>query len=163
MNLCVYPSPIQEIDQNDYLGPSLYTLNSNYLALQESVCYIEKRYKDSAIEYLEINNRKKTLESLLPAIPFAHIVFRPNISPAEIVKKIPNNLNLDINKLGIGSYRITTSGLGLRYAVVGTSNNTTIVTIAQGSLDADAFTINIRNSSWTLTDPASASIIIFKE
>lgn len=171
MNLCGYPNPVQTIDIDDYLGLSLFTINSNFQVLKEGSCFIDDRYSTSQIQYSGLNVEVVQLSSFSKAIAYAEVSFDCTRNAAGNVNSGNNNRFIytsynitSVTKNSNGNYTINfNSNFGAnRYAVIGSTSSDNLVTPLSSGYVTASTTINIRDIDGVLSNPDYVSIVIFR-
>jgi hypothetical protein len=170
MNLCSYPPPVQEIDLDDYLGLSVYTLNTNFQAIKDGSCFIDTRYQTTQKQISALRTQTTSLQNLSAGLAYAQVLFDCTKNAAgstnsdNTTRQILHSYNVSsVTKNSNGNYTIDFNGnFGAdRYALIG-STSTGIVLPLSAEYNTGSAQINIRNTNNNLTNPGLVSIIIFK-
>lgn len=171
MNLCTYPDPVQIIDLDDYLGLSLFTINSNFEVIKDASCFLNDSYETLQQTYNTSYTTISALSSDKSRISYASVAFdcnknaagNPDTGNTSRFKYASNNISTVI-KNSTGNYIINFSPVFSNdsYAVMATASGSYVSPLSASFINT-SIEINIRDINGNLYDSDYVSITIFKQ
>jgi hypothetical protein len=167
MSLCNDPYSVVNIDLDEYVGTSLFTINTNFEKLKTEVCRLEGEINILEPDYLTFNTGLCALSAMRPGFAKAWVRFN-GIGTGNL--SVYSNYNVpSVSGSGSGSYRInfSPSFTGTNYVLVGTcdqttqSNNYGWVSIVENSFTTNSVIINIRNTAGSITTANNINILAY--
>ena len=167
MSLCNDPYSVSLINEDEYVGASLNTINSNFLNLKTEIC----RLNDETISLTpDLANLQTGLCALTFNVDFAKAWVNFNGSSSGILNLITTYNVFQVSANGQGTYEITFSNpspfINNDYALVATctqnqiNNLYTWVQTTTGFTSTSA-TINVRNTTGTTTTADYISVVVY--
>lgn len=168
MSLCSDPYSIVNIDLDEYIGTSLYTINTNFAKLKDEVCRIDGEVGLLIPSYSTLVTQMCALSAISPGLARAWVKFNGVGAGSNLTRFSSYNV-ASVSGNGSGTYVLTFSPAftGTNYAVVGTceqnpqTSNYGWVSVLSGSFTTSSVTINIRNTSGSTNTSNSISILVY--
>lgn len=168
MNLCSDPYSIDNIDLDEYVGTSLFTINTNFTKLKDEVCRLDGEVAELIPSYSTLNKGVCALSAIRFGFAKAWVKFN-GIGASSSLTRFSSYNVASVSGNGSGTYVLTftTPFTGTNYAVVGTceqstlSNNYGWVSVLSGSFTTNKVTVCIRNTAGSTTTSGSISILAY--
>jgi hypothetical protein len=168
MNLCDDPYSIPVIDIDEYVGSSLFTLNTNFTKLKDEVCRLDNEAALLQPSYSTLTKGVCALTTIRPGFARAWVKFN-GVGASNNLTRFSSYNVASVSGNGSGTYVLTFSPsfTGTNYAVVGTceqstqTNNYGWVSVLSGSFTTNTVTVCIRNTAGSTTTSSSISILAY--